>query len=572
MLSSSWSEFQPGDVILPSGKQYAFHYDVNGNVHTIEMPSLSTHRFGALASLSLLRLTYKPPGSHGTHLRDFDSDGRLTRVIFPSGHRRVTYDYSSSGHVASVFHDWTDVTVTYHGEGDRVRRIASSDRLGSRFESTLEYEMTDVLVSAQRVTSSMQGSQLLDATFSYAHDAFLLVGYVDAVIGRTRLPPLNITRDAQGRTTRINDFLFARPNFLRDVIRDANVEIVSERDAGGRLSKQSFQFNGVVRFSLEATYTSQRRLRSWRRRSGSSDVKSYDFSYDSDGNLVSFDENGQTRYRFEYDVNNNVQRMTHYRSVTQLQLNSFNQLLSDGQSSHIYDADGFLIQRGSDVFEFNSRAQLTHAFRAGAFDIFYYYDALGRLVARRDALSSNDVTQYFYSDLHFPNRVTHTHRHHQQETTTYFYDDHQSLFALQRGRDMFYVAQDPLGSPIFVMNYHNSVVKRILFDPLGRATDSDPGFFLPFGFRGGIYDPVVGFVFFSRGHLSEGSRGGVYDTRTGRWTHPDLDTFLSNVGRTLTVPDHCNHYKFEQLVNPRAVQETDLMTGNTSQLHSSFFL
>jgi RHS repeat-associated protein len=104
------------------------------------------------------------------------------------------------------------------------------------------------------------------------------------------------------------------------------------------------------------------------------------------------------------------------------------------------------------------------------------------------------------------------------------YDDNGFLYGLERGGNRYTVATDQVGTPRLVADASGNVVRRFNHDAYGRTIpDSDPGasqsnpaFFLPIGFAGGIEDPVTGLVRF-------GLRD--YDTAAGRWTARDPSFF-----------------------------------------------
>ena len=135
-------------MILPSGKQYLFHYDDTGGLKSVVMPSLARHRFRSLVTLGLYRLIYQPPGDSGAYVRDFTSDGRLRQVVYPSTHRRLTYYYATSGQLTSLFYDWTDVKYEYYGDTELLHRVNSTNRLGSQFHCSLSYAPNMTLVEA----------------------------------------------------------------------------------------------------------------------------------------------------------------------------------------------------------------------------------------------------------------------------------------------------------------------------------------------------------------------------------------------------------------------------------------
>ncbi len=83
----------------------------------------------------------------------------------------------------------------------------------------------------------------------------------------------------------------------------------------------------------------------------------------------------------------------------------------------------------------------------------------------------------------------------------------------------FHVATDQVGSPRVVVDADGNVVKRLEYDAYGVTTDLDPGFFLPFGYAGGLRDPVTGLVRF-------GLRD--YEPQSGRFTARDPARFAGS--------------------------------------------
>lgn len=98
--------------------------------------------------------------------------------------------------------------------------------------------------------------------------------------------------------------------------------------------------------------------------------------------------------------------------------------------------------------------------------------------------------------------------------STFVYANHANLpDYLVLGGVAYKLITDVLGSVRLVVNAQTGeVAQRIDYDEFGRVlTDSAPGF-QPFGFAGGLYDPLTGLVRF-------GERD--YDADTGRWTAKD---------------------------------------------------
>jgi RHS repeat-associated protein len=85
--------------------------------------------------------------------------------------------------------------------------------------------------------------------------------------------------------------------------------------------------------------------------------------------------------------------------------------------------------------------------------------------------------------------------------------------AMTSGGIRYYLAYDQVGSLIAVADGSGSMVKRITYDSFGNVLeDSNPGFSLPFGFAGGLFDRDTSLLRF-------GYRD--YDPEVGRWTAKD---------------------------------------------------
>lgn len=301
----------------------------------------------------------------------------------------------------------------------------------------------------------------------------------------------------------------------------------------------------------------------------SSDLKAYEHVYDVDGHLVEVLENGQSTWRYDRDVDGNLIRLAYYTRSRSITVNQRGAVDSVGDTSYVYDTDGFLTRRAdSETFEYDSLGRLTRIHRSsspndaaegvasgggGRYDVRYHYDGLGRLAVRYETVSGSGattVTQYFYADLSARRRITHVYHviaggkgaegssgGERGIVVRYFYDGRGKLFAMQRFvtgsevDELFYIGLDPFNSPIVVLNGVGSVVKQLTYDPLGACTsDSAPDFaLLIFGFRGSVNDPTVRLVLTVDGL--------AYDPAVGRWTSARYGRVLNSVDRLSKSPE-----------------------------------
>ena len=186
-------------------------------------------------------------------------------------------------------------------------------------------------------------------------------------------------------------------------------------------------------------------------------------------------------------------------------------LTSRNGISYTFDNDGFLLTRGADSFTYARSGELRSA-TVGGTTVSYAYDGMGRMVAR---VQGGDTTRYVYGDPDAPYRVSAA-RAPDGTLDRYLYGPRGNLYAILRGAARFHVGTDQVGSPRIVAAADGTVVKRLEYNAYGVTTDHDPGFFLPFGYAGGLRDPVTGLVRF-------GLRD--YEPQSGRFTARDPAMF-----------------------------------------------
>lgn len=156
--------------------------------------------------------------------------------------------------------------------------------------------------------------------------------------------------------------------------------------------------------------------------------------------------------RYNYDLNGNLHLLNPGNSgrLTPLRYDLRDRITRLGDVQYRLDEDGFLRQRGADIFEYNSKGlPLTHAptgprlmamfstnacvlrclwlgllvrvySKASSWTIQYRYDGLGRRVASKNSLGQH--LQFFYADLSYPTRITHVYNHSSSEITSFYYD------------------------------------------------------------------------------------------------------------------------------------------------------
>ena len=542
-------------MILPSGKQYVLRYDAYGNLAEVVMPGLSKHHFHSLTTLQLHRKIYVPPSTHGAFIMDYDSSGKLVEVRYPSNTRRIIHHFTEFGQPSALFFDWSDIEYGYYEEEGILNTLKLTNRVAFNYTCTMLYSPGAALVTQHRVAFNNTGFPLLNAHYLYHYDQHFRIISLESDIGGHIFKPLNFSYNlATGQLERLKSFQFEYPRVHRNIIRDSNMEIVREYDEYERLTDVWYKFNNYMVFSLEVKYDALNRIHQWRRKVGTSDLKAYEYVYDIDNNLMEVVMNGQQTWKFEHDANNNIVKIGHHSEMRLVSVNIRNQVETSNGEAYVFDQDGFMVARDSERFEYNSLGQLVRSFEVGKYNIYYFYDAEHRLVARKDDLGGY-LTQFFYADVTHKERITHVYEHSTKLITMLFYDNRGKLFAMEQDNRYFYIALDPIGSPIVIFNAVGSVVKQMSYDPLGmQLTDSAPEFHFMFGFQCGIVDHIPKLI-----HL--GAR--VYDPNIGRWIAPDYRGMLRNLNQIDITPEIVNLYQYRDLINDN-LQKVNLMMGMCS--------
>ncbi len=544
--------FQPTDVILPSGKQYVLHYDDFGNLKEVVMPGQGKHRFHSLTTLQFHRVMYTPPETHGRFITDYNSGGRTIQVLFPSERRRVVYQYNDYAKPEMTYFDWTDLEYDYYENEGVLHSKTLTNRVSFNFTCKMLYEPPAALVKHHTVSFNKTSFPLLEAKYVYHYDASFRIASLDTEIGTHNFKTVNYTYDVNtGRLTKMKSFTFRYPKLHQEINTDSNMDITKGYDNYDRLTDVWYKFNNYMVFTLEIKYDELNRIHQWRRKVGTSDLKAYEYVFDIDDNILEVWLSGQTTWKYEHDANNNIIKMTHHDDSKPATINKKNQLHMFDGVAYKFDQDGYLVKRDQESFEYNSLGQLVRAFETGKYDVHYFYDAERRLVARKDIMGGY-VTQFFYGDILMKKRITHIYEHSNQMATVLYYDNHDQLFAMEQDGRYFYVALDPIGSPIVIFNAVGGVVKQMTYDPLGkRLTDSAPDFRFIFGFQCGIVDHITQLVHFQ-------SR--VYDPKSGRWTAADFEGMLQNLNNIAINPGMMNLYQNQNLLGQQPLSD-NLMSG-----------
>ncbi|KAK2909018.1 hypothetical protein Q8A67_004855 [Cirrhinus molitorella] len=517
-------------LLLHSQRQYIFDYDLQDRLSAITMPSVARHTMQTIRSVGYYRNIYNPPESNASVTVDYSEDGQLLRVAHLGTGRRVLYKYRRQNKLSEILYDSTRVSFTY----DETAGVLKTVNLQSEgFICSIRYRQIGPLVDRQIFRFSEDG--MVNARFDYTYDNSFRVTSMQGVINETPLPiDLYQFDDISGKVEQFGKFGVIYYD-INQIISTAVMTYTKHFDVHGRIKEIQYEIFRSLMYWITIQYDNMGRVTKREIKIGPfANTTKYGYEYDVDGQLQTVYLNEKMMWRYNYDLNGNLHLLNPGNSarLTPLRYDLRDRITRLGDVQYRMDEDGFLRQRGTEIFEYNSKGLLVRVHsKASGWTIQYRYDGLGRRLASRNSLGQH--LQFFYADLNYPTRITHVYNHSSSEITSLYYDLQGHLFAMEiSSGEEFYIACDNTGTPLAVFSSNGLLLKQVQYTAYGEIYfDSNPDFQLVIGFHGGLYDPLTRLLHF-------GERD--YDIQAGRWTTPDISTW-TRVGKD---PAPFNLYMF----------------------------
>ena len=478
-------------ITFSDGRTTTFTYDANGNLTTLTPPGRPSHQF--VYTPVNLPDTYTPPSVPG---------GGETKLVYDKD-RQLAGVTRASGDVISILRDGAGrASQVETSQGDyRFGYAAGSGALASveaPGSSRLEFTYDGSLLTSEVWSGVVAGSisYAYDNDFRVASENGISFGF-DADGFLVSSGALTLTRDARNGLltgTTLSDvsdsYVYndhGEVTGYQSNYREASLlSIGYTRDNGGRVTAETQQT------------------------AGNTTTLAYD--YDPAGRLIRVSKSGVAVAEYDYDLNGNRTAHRYLGGSATASYDVQDRLLSYGDTTYSYDADGQLrtsttagvtttyrydpfgnlngVTRGTQSIEYvmdGANRRIGKKINGALTNGWLYGDQL-RIVAELDA-SGNVTSKFVYG------------------TRTNAPD------YMIRGGAMYRLLSDHRGSPRLVVNVvDGTVAQRLDYDAFGNVVlDSNPGF-QPFGFAGGLYDRDTGLVHF-------GAR--EYDPQTGRWLTKD---------------------------------------------------
>ena len=494
---------------LPGGRTIAFTYDAAGNLTSLTPPGQPAHQFTYNAG-NLVSSLQAPavPGSTGTttfsYSREkellgltradsatvsigYDAAGRASSVTSPDGVHAVTYD-AATGHVTMLgAPGGVAQSFTYDGA-----LPTSTTWSGPRVNGTVGVSYDQALRPADLTV----GGQSLGGIFYGADGLPVSIGPV-SLSYRADNALLETVSGGSATTT------FAYDS-LGQVLFSATVGDVN----ADTLLRQAFTYDQLGRVVALAERVQ-------------ADTVTYAYAYDAAGRLAEVRTGGVVTQAYTYDLNGNRTRVVTASQTLTAAYDAQDRLLNNGSATYVHAATGERTLKvvGTDTtrYRYDTFGNLRDVWlpsAQGGTHVQYEVDPQQRRTAR---LVNGVVTQrwLYQSQLAIAAEVDSA----GNPVRTYVYGAHGNVPELMTtpSGQTFRVVTDQLGSVRLVIDAAaDTVVQRLDYDVYGRVVrDTKPGF-QPFGYAGGLYEPLTGLVRF-------GARD--YDAETGRWTAQDPMSF-----------------------------------------------
>ncbi len=484
-------------LTLPDGSDWTHAWDAKDNLTMLTEPNGTNHQQFTYTPQDLMETYRSPLGA--TETFTYNKDKELIRRQFPSGHA-LQWDYATNGQLASLQTPEGSHTFAYHAANGLLAAAASRD--------------------GQQVDFAYDGSLLTSATWSgvvtgavsYAYNNDFRVTQL-AYAGLSL--PLGYDRDGLLTNAGPISLTHNRTNGFLESIAEGAFTIAYQRNEFGEITN-AIAWHGAELYRVDRSYDALGRI-TRKTETIAGTAVTWDYAYDTVGQLVEVKRDGATVEAYAYDAVGNRIGVTNTLTSETLTAADYhydadNKLLQAGIRTLTYDADGRVqTARLSGVmttFHYNTDGTLAGVDLPGGKQITYLHDSRGRRIAR--AVNGVRTHAWLYGEGLMPLAE---YDRNGALRTTFIYGGRWTPVAFIRNGATNHIVTDQLASPRLVVDASGTVIKRVDYDAFGNVVlDTAPAIDLPFGFAGGMADPDHELIRF-------GARD--YHPRTARWTAKD---------------------------------------------------
>ncbi|XP_062564710.1 teneurin-m isoform X2 [Armigeres subalbatus] len=506
----------PLKVTTPRRSDYLLQYDDAGALQSLTTPRGHIHAFSLQTSLGFFKYQYFSPINRHPFEILYNDDGQILAKIHPHQSGKVAFVYDNAGRLETILAGLSSTQYTYQESTSLIKMV---EVLEPGFELRREFKYHAGVMKDEKLKFGSK-SALASAHFKYQYDGNARMSGIEMDIDGKDLPILRFKYgQSLGTLDAISDLRITRNAFNRTVVQDTSKQFftITDFDEHGRVKSVLINIKSFDVYRLELDYDLRNRIKTHKVMVGR--VTSLDkVNYNADGHVS--EVVGTNSWKYLYDENGNIIGILEHGDKTNLGYDTGDRVVQVGDVEfNSYDARGYVVRRGEQKYRYNNRGQLIHALERDRFQTWYFYDDLGRLVASHD--EKGNVTQYFYANINAPELITHIHYPKVSRTFRFLYDDRDMLVAVETGEQRYYVATDQNGSPIAFFDVNGNIVKEVRRTPFGKIVkDSNPDFFIPIDFHGGLLDPNTRLVYMEKR---------LYDTSVGQWMTPSWEQLATEM-------------------------------------------
>ena len=413
----------------------------------------------------------------------YDSLSRITAKIYPDG-IRIEFKYDEIGNIAEV----NDLNGIYKYEYDSLNRL-TKEILPD--ESQIKYEYN-------------------------ANGNLIKLVYPDGKI-------LSYEYDVLNRVTKIID-------------ESSNEVYQFQYDVLGEKAKLIYP-NGIT---ASYKYDQGDKLIKLEYKNSKGEIlKSYNYTYDINGNRVQIETN-EGDYQFNYDELNQLKEaqlldkklgykydalgnrinISEDGKETNYQINGLNQIIKAGSIEYKYDKNGNLVKKDDAgkitkyIYDYDNR--LVKIIHPDTSETTYKYDYLGRRIEKNN---KGQITRYIYNDW----QVIAETDEQGNVLRRYIYGLNldESLMVEYQGKEYYYL-QDAMNNVVGLTDSQGNLAEEYSYTPFGKTVGSQSSYINPYLFVGRRYDEESGLYYF---------RNRYYEPSLGRFINPEPKphVFMTNL-------------------------------------------
>jgi RHS repeat-associated protein len=480
-------------LTLADGQVANFQSDAEFHLTAVTPPGRPSHRF--FYNTVGLVTNYVPPAvnnvDESVHY-GYDADRNLTRISLPDG-QSVLFTRGPGGRIDQlVLGSGPTQTYAYSPNNGLPTNVASTtgDSLRWNYESFFITSTTwsgtiTGSVSLTLNANFLPASQTVNGlTIAYSYDRDQLL---------TQAGNLTVTNDP------VSGFITGTSL--------GSVTDQRQFDDRGLLTNYAARVSGTSVWSVALAYDLADRLTNKVQTVGGT-TRTFGYVYDVAGRLQQVWQNGALAASYTYDANGN--RLTRNAESATYDAQDRVQTYAGASFGWALSGDLHTLTSGGQTttYTYDVVGALTAVAPPGVPQIDYIVDAAGRRIGKK--VGGTLQRGWLWDDDQI---IAEVDANSVVVSRFVYAADDQTPSYLIKGATTYRILSDERGSVRLVVNIADGTIAQQLdYDEFGRVlSDTAPGL-QPFGFAGGLYDPVTGLVRF-------GERD--YSAQTGQWTARD---------------------------------------------------